>query len=401
MDDKGNPVAWFTEARGLVGSGIGLHRGTAVVETLIIAEQLRRHGLEGKPCYRLEPKGKFLVGSEDVRKALEDLGFRAFLVSSSQVWMIHPDGGVADLDMDQRDPDQPLTVTAIESLASKIMPLLVNWFAEEAPPDEDHDSIYALQVTPRGAGFRVIGPAARELRRINYEQDVLADFDYIVKELDSTDPGGRLVVMLGKPGGGKTFLTRGIMAAARKPRYVLVNAHDVKKMTGPSILPALMEFTDEAAFGRPICFVIEDADECLVPRSSEDGNLSLISSLLNVTDGIMGSAFDIRVIASSNAEKVTLDDALVRSCRLCRRPERIDLRASTHIGPLSKIKAAEIFASLFEVGAKGPAVTIAGKMMLSDVYELARTHGWTSPPLADPSGTPHPGRRHQLRRTRR
>jgi hypothetical protein len=54
----------------------------------------------------------------------------------------------------------------------------------------------------------------------------------------------------------------------------------------------------------PILFIIEDADDCLVPRGS--GNVSTISSLLNYTDGIFGSMLDLRIIATTNAEKMEI-----------------------------------------------------------------------------------------------
>ncbi len=47
--------------------------------------------------------------------------------------------------------------------------------------------------------------------------------------------------------------------------------------------------------------IVEDADECLVQRGSD--NMSTIASVLNISDGILGSILDVRVLATTNAEK--------------------------------------------------------------------------------------------------
>jgi ATP-dependent 26S proteasome regulatory subunit len=107
----------------------------------------------------------------------------------------------------------------------------------------------------------------------------------------------------------------------------------------------------------PILFIIEDADHCLVPR--DDGNISTISSLLNYTDGIFGSMLDLRIIATTNAEHMDFDKALLRPGRLCRH---------VVVEPLSPEKAQQVYKRLTD----GKEVTYTSKKTLAQVYADAR-----------------------------
>ncbi len=64
----------------------------------------------------------------------------------------------------------------------------------------------------------------------------------------------------------------------------------------------------------PTVLVIEDADHCLSPRDKD--NLNAISALLNLSDGIIGSLLDLRVVATTNVKDEEIDPALFRKGRL-------------------------------------------------------------------------------------
>jgi hypothetical protein len=53
--------------------------------------------------------------------------------------------------------------------------------------------------------------------------------------------------------------------------------------------------------------------------------MSKISSLLNLSDGLVGATFDIRILATTNARQVEIDPAILRPGRLCRRIEVLPL----------------------------------------------------------------------------
>jgi SpoVK/Ycf46/Vps4 family AAA+-type ATPase len=109
--------------------------------------------------------------------------------------------------------------------------------------------------------------------------------------------------------------------------------------------------------------ILEDADNILTPRGKD--NLSLISTLLNMTSGILGSMLDIRAVATTNSPTKDIDPALMRPGRL-----------SSHVtvGELDKEKAASVFKRL-----TGKAKTFSGQVSLAEVYRLAREAGWEPP----------------------
>src|SRR5690606_30039505 len=84
-----------------------------------------------------------------------------------------------------------------------------------------------------------------------------------------------------------------------------------------------------------IVLLIEDADACLAPRASD--NISSISSLLNCADGILGSMLDIKIVATTNQDRLEFDSALVRPGRLSRH---------ITVGELSAEKATEVYSRL-------------------------------------------------------
>jgi SpoVK/Ycf46/Vps4 family AAA+-type ATPase len=110
--------------------------------------------------------------------------------------------------------------------------------------------------------------------------------------------------------------------------------------------------------------ILEDADECLVARGSEVG--SPVTSLLNITDGILGSVLDIRVIATTNAKHTDFDKAITRSGRLSQH---------INIGSLCGGQAEDIYKRL--VGKSSNFFKNSEKYILSDIYRKAVGDGWS------------------------
>jgi hypothetical protein len=182
--------------------------------------------------------------------------------------------------------------------------------------------------------LRRIGNAGLPLVRGNYQEEILEKYDRAVTGLASTEPHGRLVIVDGPPGVGKTYMVRGMLQEVPNTTFLLVPASMIDDITGPSLLPALLDARDSPYDGNPkrLVLVVEDADAALVPRASD--NVALISALLNLGDGILGHTLDLRLIVTTNAKSVDIDPALVRPGRLL---ERIA------IGPLPPAEASRVY----------------------------------------------------------
>ena len=61
--------------------------------------------------------------------------------------------------------------------------------------------------------------------------------------------------------------------------------------------------------------VLEDAEKAIVKRENTQ-DASLVSSLLNMTDGILGDVLKLNIIVTYNCQRAEIDDALLRRGRL-------------------------------------------------------------------------------------
>lgn len=158
----------------------------------------------------------------------------------------------------------------------------------------------------------------QSLQEVNYCPEVIEGFKHVLKDLLTPLPCGRLSLFLGPPGTGKTFALKGIVEEISRldqVKCIIIPSGIIQSLEGPDIISLLSNEDDIAAGMKHILFT-EDADEALISRGAD--NLSAISSLLNMTDGILGQALDIRVVATSNASKTQIDSAIKRPGRLCR-----------------------------------------------------------------------------------
>lgn len=201
-----------------------------------------------------------------------------------------------------------------------------------------------------------IGVAGNPLEEINYSEDVIKKFKHVVKDIGSVDPCGRLTIIDGPPGTGKTFLVRSLLDMADKCSFVIIPPSMVSGLTGPDLLPVLLQETSYKE--TKIVFILEDADDCLAPRMAD--NMNTIGTLLNLADGILGKLLDVRIVATTNAKEVDLDTAIRRVGRLCQRIE---------VGLLSKEQAEKVFNKL---APNESMPKFKGQVTLAEVYSLAR-----------------------------
>jgi ATP-dependent 26S proteasome regulatory subunit len=125
-------------------------------------------------------------------------------------------------------------------------------------------------------------------------------------------------------------------------------------LVSPDMLPLLMDNKD-------VVLVIEDAEKALLSRDVS-GNSEIVSTILNLTDGFIGDALNISIIATFNTEKENIDQALLRKGRL---------RLSYEFKKLSKEDGRTLARSIGK-----PEENITGEMSLAEIYNMDDDTGY-------------------------
>lgn len=223
-----------------------------------------------------------------------------------------------------------------------------------------------------------IGTLSSPLVRDNYPDEILTGFDFLTKDFLSVNPFGRLAIINGPPGTGKTYLVRGLINELGDSTIVIMPPRMIAEIDGPSLISTFVNHKKKSV--KPMVLIIEDADVCLAPRVA--GDISSISALLNHTDGILGSMLNLRIVATTNQGHMEFDEALTRAGRLSRHIE---------VAELSAKKATEIYRRL----TKDTEFEYDEKKILANVYADAKidSDGELAEFEQDPNFDPDPGRR--------
>lgn len=329
-----------------------------------IAIPLFQEALEGgKPVLTASWEGTLVTDLDRLTEALSTISLLRVVkvdhrTSSNRTVMMACTDTMLMIETNERGKSAYATLaTNNEEVLRKIGPLLSRCMV---PEDPSKGLVYVLAKEMSGYNIRRLGAAGTPLERGNYTPEVLADYDHVLTDLNTHSPCGRLIILSGSPGTGKTFLIRSLLTQTPRAAFIMVPPHMVQDLNGPEILPALTQAKNENV--GPVVLLIEDADSCLVTR--KEGNMNAISSLLNLGDGILGAVLDIRIIATTNATKLEIDQATQRPGRLCRH---------TIVGQLDVDTASKALQRLVQ---DGKPWRFREPRTIAEVYQEARKRGW-------------------------
>lgn len=120
-----------------------------------------------------------------------------------------------------------------------------------------------------------------------------------------------LVILRGQPGTGKTNYIRYLMAnLGEDESFILIPPEMIARMTAPDMVEFVIEHCQESTF------VLEDGEKALMDRSTSPESASLVSSILNMSDGMMADIVKARFICTINKDEEQMDDALFREGRM-------------------------------------------------------------------------------------
>lgn len=143
----------------------------------------------------------------------------------------------------------------------------------------------------------------------NYNEDFSEFFDNIKTKLEETKTG--LYLCYGEAGTGKSSALRHLITQVNRP-FVFVPPQMINYLSSPEFVDLVLSSLKGSVL------IIEDAEKALMKRESEDGfhNSELVSSLLNLTDGLYADLANTSIIATYNCDRNLIDPALLRRGRM-------------------------------------------------------------------------------------
>jgi len=143
----------------------------------------------------------------------------------------------------------------------------------------------------------------------NYGKNFKEVHEEIINKLSNNESG--LFIFRGDPGSGKSSYIKYLTSipSISDRNFIFIPSSMVASMADPSFIALLSQQK-----GRVL--IIEDAEKIITSREANVGNSDLVSTIINLTDGILSSALGISVILTFNTGKENIDPALLRKGRL-------------------------------------------------------------------------------------
>lgn len=176
--------------------------------------------------------------------------------------------------------------------------------------------------------------------------DDFVDTDMKIRSFLSTPDKSGLIILHGLCGTGKTSYIKNLVCSTQE-KFVFVPMDIAEKLTSPDFI----DFVRDRLTGSVI--VLEDCEQLLFARNKAKNGINTgLAALLNLTDGILGDALNLKFICTFNNDLYSIDPALLRPGRLVARYDFDKLSSAkttslmnklNHEGTFEAMSLAEIF----------------------------------------------------------
>jgi energy-coupling factor transporter ATP-binding protein EcfA2 len=139
----------------------------------------------------------------------------------------------------------------------------------------------------------------------NYNDDFVEAHAKISHLLKNRKSG--LYLFHGPPGAGKTSYIKYLTKLLKDRKFIFIPSNAINDLESPQLTKVLYENPNSV-------LIMEDAEKAIVKRGA--GGDSVVSSILNLSDGILGNILNTSIILSFNTDEKDLDPALLRRGRL-------------------------------------------------------------------------------------
>lgn len=179
-----------------------------------------------------------------------------------------------------------------------------------------------------------------------YNDDFVEIDGIISQSMQKTESG--MILLYGDPGTGKTTYIKHLICKHLDKEFIFIQNDFVRDLLNPSFISFLLH-------NKNAILIIEDAEKVVVSRENSS-NDSVVSTLLQLTDGLFSDFLNIKIICTFNTNIDRIDKALLRKGRMI---------AKYRFTPLSPEKTATLAEKLGHE-------RVAGGLTLADIFGLEK-----------------------------
>lgn len=179
-------------------------------------------------------------------------------------------------------------------------------FVKPLPEDNDKIVTYDL-VVATSTGFSTTECTSSRNIDIDVKKNYNDDLPYDRYKEFCEKNGSGLALMFGTPGTGKTSLIKKLIYDCSDTNFYIMDFSMLQNIVSGQFLSFLLGLKNAV-------IIMEDCEYVLKRRDTHEN--PLINSLLNITDGLVGDALNIRFLCTFNASLTEIDEALLRPGRL-------------------------------------------------------------------------------------
>lgn len=181
----------------------------------------------------------------------------------------------------------------------------------------------------------------------DFYNDDFIDIDAIISHSMSEQEAG-IILLHGDPGTGKTTYIKHLISKFQDKEFIFIQNDFVKDLLKPAFISFLLN-------NKNAVLIIEDAEKVVITRENAS-NDSVVSTLLQLTDGLFSDFLNIKIICTFNTTIDRLDKALLRKGRMI---------AKYKFSPLTPEKAAALARRLGHEN-------VTGSLTLADIFGLSK-----------------------------
>jgi len=175
-----------------------------------------------------------------------------------------------------------------------------------------------------------------------YNDDFASVDETIIASIPKNESG--MILLHGEPGTGKTTYIKHLISKFKDKKFIFIQNDFVRELLKPSFIAFLLQNKDAI-------LIIEDAEKVVVARESSSDE-SVVSTLLQLTDGLFSDFLNIKILCTFNTNLDRIDKALLRKGRMI---------AKYNFTPLSPEKTSALAKKLGYAD-------VTGSLTLADIF---------------------------------